>query len=104
MKTKELLNEWRNFLSEGNLEKPKYKEGDEVKIKICCDSCAEHVESKQGKTFSGEVVAPNLNNRKIDFPKGSEEVNFILVKTKSDGEKSFPQCCVDLGMKNNEPA
>ena len=34
MKTKELLNEWRNFLSEGNLEKPKYKKGDEVEAKI----------------------------------------------------------------------
>tara|TARA_B000000557_G_scaffold180990_1_gene147735 strand:- start:3692 stop:4006 length:315 start_codon:yes stop_codon:yes gene_type:complete len=104
MKTKELLNEWRNFLSEGNLEEPKYKKGDKVNIEICCDSCAKHVKSKQGKTFSGEVVAPNLPNRKIDFSKGSKQVNFVLIKVKSGEEKSFPECCVDLGMKNNESA
>ena len=107
MKTKEILQEWRSFLKEENsLKNSKYKEGQKVKVEICCSGCADAASTKKfkvkkGEIFSGIVSAPNLRNRNIKFDgdKKNTEVNFVLVKTKKRGEQSFPQCCVDLGMK-----
>lgn len=108
MKTKEILKEWREFLSEGDLDSVKYKEDQKVKVEICCVGCADAASTKsfkaeKGDKFSGKVVAPNLRNRDVNFGGGdkSTEVNFLLIKTESKGEQSFPQCCVDLGMKKN---
>lgn len=106
MKTKEILQEWRSFLKESNLKVSKYKKGQQVKVEICCSGCADAAstkkfKAKKGEKFSGTVSSPDLKNRKVQFDgdKKDTEVNFVLIKTKKSGEQSFPQCCVDLGMK-----
>ena len=127
MRTKEILKEWRSFLNESKLTDVNYEKDQEVKIKICCGGCATAASvegkftAKKDDSFSGKVVAPNLGNRPVSFDndkseKDSEktddkaspgenkdtEVNFVLVDIGSKGEQSFPQCCIDLGMKEND--
>lgn len=104
-----LLKEWKSFLNEDKFTDVKYKKGQKVKIKICCGGCAkaastENFETKKGETFKGTVTAPNLNNRSVKFDgkKTETEVNFVMVKIGKKKEESFPQCCIDLGMKENE--
>ena len=109
MNTKEILKEWRNFLNENKFTDVKYKEGQKVKIKICCGGCSEAASTKKFKApvdevFKGTVTAPNLKNREVKFDgdKKNTEVNFVMVNIGSKGEQSFPQCCIDFGMKENE--
>lgn len=109
MKTKDILTEWRNFLNEDKFTDVKYKKGQEVKIKICCGGCAKAAstksfKTKKGETFKGTVIAPNLKDRTVTFDgeKSETKVNFVMVKIEKDKEESFPQCCVDFGMKENE--
>src|SRR6056300_319281 len=109
MKTKEILNEWRSFLNEDRLTDVKYKEGQKVKVKICCGGCAEaastnNFKARKSETFSGTVTAPNLKDRTVTFDgeKSGTKVNFVMVKIEKDKEESFPQCCVDFGMKEDE--
>ena len=108
--SKTLLNEWKTFLNETkSLTKPKYKNGQKVKVKICCGGCAKasstkKFTAKKDQKFSGEITANNLNNRGVTFDGDDKEtkVNFVLIDIGKEGEQSFPQCCVDFGMKSNE--
>ena len=109
MNTKEILNEWRIFLNENKFTDVKYKEGQKVKIKICCSGCAKAASTKKfnakiNERFKGTVVAPDLKNRNVKFDgdKKNTKVNFVMVDIGKKGEQSFPQCCIDFGMKENE--
>lgn len=110
MRTKELLKEWRSFLNESKLTDVSYKKDQEVKIKICCGGCATAASvkgkftAKKDDSFSGKVIAPDLGNRPVRFDNDNKDtdVNFVLVDIGSKGEQSFPQCCIDLGMKEND--
>jgi len=109
MKTKEILEVWRMFLNENKFTSVKYKEGQKVKIKICCNGCAKAASTKKftaenNQLFNGTVVAPDLRNRNVKFDgsKKNTKVNFVMVDIGKQGEQSFPQCCVDLGMKKNK--
>ena len=109
MKTKEILKEWRSFLNENKFTDVKYKKGQKVKIKICCEGCAKAASTKKfsakkNEIFQGSVVAANLNNRNVRFDGDEKDtkVNFVMVEIGKKGEQSFPQCCIDFGMKENE--
>lgn len=109
MNTKEILTEWRSFLNENKFTDVKYKEGQKVKIKICCGGCSEAASTKDFKTkinerFKGTVKAPDLKNRNVKFDGDKKEtkVNFVMVDIGEKGEQSFPQCCIDFGMRENE--
>ena len=97
------------FLKENSLTKVKYKKDQKVKVTICCAGCAKAAGTKKfhpkkGQEFSGNVITPNLNDRNVKFSGEDKEtkVNFLLIDTESNGRQSFPQCCVDLGMKNDK--
>ena len=80
-----------------------------VKIKICCGGCAKATSTEDFKTkiderFKGTVKAPDLKNRNVKFDGDKKEtkVNFVMVNIGEKGEQSFPQCCIDFGMRENE--
>ena len=107
MNIKDILKEWRLFLNESKFTEVNYKEDQEVKIKICCGGCATAASvegkftAKKNDSFSGKVVAPDLGNRPVRFDNDNKDtdVNFVLVDIGSKGVQSFPQCCIDVGMK-----
>ena len=109
MKTKEILNEWRIFLNENKFTDVKYKAGQKVKIKICCGGCAKAASTKKfnakkNEIFQGNVISADLNNRNVRFDgdKKDTKVNFVMVDIGKKVEQSFPQCCIDFGMKESE--
>ena len=89
--TTKLLKEWKSFLYE-NKTKPKFKEGQKVSVKICCESCSKRTKLDVGYSFSSEIQGKDMP----DFNKSEDKtVNVVLVKRKGK-DKQVPECCVSL--------
>jgi hypothetical protein len=94
MKTKELLKEWREFLTEGVKEKFKKNDVDKkVKITTCCPMCKKFTGVDVGKELKGNWTLKAINTNDVKIGKNKE--NLVVVKLENK-EKKIPQCCVSL--------